>query len=87
MDNELKEKFETLCGVFGMNPSVAMTIFAKAVVRERRIPFEITAGEDPFWSEANIAHLRAAVADVKAGKYAVHDLIDEDGVDDKSMAG
>jgi addiction module RelB/DinJ family antitoxin len=42
MDENLKKQFEGLCSDFGMNMTTAFTIFAKAVVRERRIPFEIS---------------------------------------------
>ena len=43
MDTQLKNELDALCAQFGMNTSVAINIFARAVVRERRIPFEITA--------------------------------------------
>ncbi len=43
MDEALKEEFDCLCRDFGMNASTAINIFARAVVRERRIPFEIAA--------------------------------------------
>lgn len=44
MEESLKKKFDSLCNEFGMNATTAINIFAKAVVRERKIPFEITAG-------------------------------------------
>ena len=43
MDEDLKRQFDTLCEEFGMNTTTAFNIFARAVVRERRIPFEIIA--------------------------------------------
>lgn len=43
MDESLKKQFDTLCADFGMNATTAFNVFAKAVVRERRIPFEITS--------------------------------------------
>ena len=43
MDEDLKKEFETLCDAFGITMSSAYVMFAKAVVRERRIPFPITA--------------------------------------------
>ena len=43
MDENLKNELDELCAQFGMNTSVAINIFARAVVRERRIPFEISA--------------------------------------------
>ena len=45
MDEAVKKQFDALCSDFGMNASTAINVFAKAVVRERRIPFEITASE------------------------------------------
>ena len=43
MDDTLKNQFEALCSDFGMSMTTAINVFAKAVVRERRIPFEISA--------------------------------------------
>lgn len=43
MDEELKYQFDDLCREFGMNATTAFNIFARAVVRERRIPFDISA--------------------------------------------
>ena len=63
MDDHLKKQVEWYCGEFGMSWSTAVTIFAKALVRERRIPFEITADDDPFYNEANIRYLQSAIAE------------------------
>lgn len=41
MDTDLKNEFDSICEDFGMSASVAISVFARAVVRERRIPFEI----------------------------------------------
>ena len=43
MDEKLKMELDELCAQFGMNTSTAINLFARAVVRERRIPFEISA--------------------------------------------
>lgn len=43
MDEALKQQFDSLCREFGMNTSTAINIFARAVVRERKIPFEISS--------------------------------------------
>ena len=43
MDSQLKRELDAICNEFGMNTSVAINVFARAVVRERRIPFEIAA--------------------------------------------
>jgi addiction module RelB/DinJ family antitoxin len=46
MDENLKRQFDALCADFGMNATTAFNIFARAVVRERKIPFEIQASEE-----------------------------------------
>lgn len=43
MDNDLKVQFDALCDQFGMSTNTAINIFARAVVRSRRIPFIIEA--------------------------------------------
>lgn len=43
MDENLKNDFDSLCADFGMSMTTAINVFARAVVRERRIPFEIAA--------------------------------------------
>lgn len=51
MDETLKKQFDTLCSDFGMNASTAINVFARAVVRERRIPFEIVSPEPEITRE------------------------------------
>ena len=43
MDESLKRQFDALCSDFGMTASTAINVFARAVVRERKIPFEIAS--------------------------------------------
>ena len=45
MDETLKRQFDSLCQDFGMSASTAINVFARAVVRERRIPFDIASPE------------------------------------------
>ena len=45
MDEDLKKDFDGLCNDFGMTMTTAFIIFAKAVVREKKIPFEICASQ------------------------------------------
>ena len=44
IDSNLKENMEKVCSDLGMNMTTAFNIFAKTVVREQRIPFELTVG-------------------------------------------
>ena len=45
MDEDLKKQFDNFCSDVGMSMTTAFCIFAKTVVRERRIPFEIRTNE------------------------------------------
>lgn len=73
-----KKSFEKFCNETGMNVSVAINMFIKAVLRERRLPFEIRV--DPFYSESNIKHLEKIALDVKNGtaKFEEHELLEEE---------
>ena len=42
MDEDLKRDFGQFCENVGMNMTTAFVVFAKATVRERRFPFEIS---------------------------------------------
>ena len=72
MDENLKKQFDELCNDFGMTASTAFNIFARAVVRERKIPFEIVS------PEPNITREKAMEAFLslreKASKNNLQDL-------------
>lgn len=51
MDETLKKQFDALCSDFGMTASTAINVFARAVVRERKIPFEIASPEPEITRE------------------------------------
>lgn len=78
MDEQVKKQFDEFCNEVGLNASVAVNMFAKAVLRERRIPFEISVEADPFYSEANIKRLKKSIEQLEAGKGTEHDLIEVD---------
>lgn len=42
MDKNVKEQYEKLCKSLGMNMTTAFNIFATAMVRQKKIPFEIS---------------------------------------------
>lgn len=75
MDDGLKREFDNMCSDFGMSMSTAITVFAKAVVREKKIPFEIRSSE-PFYSEANQKYLAKSLNDYKEGRLTKHELIE-----------
>lgn len=76
IDEKLKKQAELLFEDMGLNMTTAITMFAKAVVRQNKIPFEISA--DPFYSESNIRELERRIADIESGQSIPkeHDIIE-----------
>ena len=74
IDANLKREMEIICKAMGMNLTTAFTIFAKKVTNERRLPFEITAPADPFYSEENIARLKESIAQLEKGQGTIHEV-------------
>ena len=48
----------------------------KAVLREKRIPFDIAQTPDPFFTEPNLSHVKKSVQELRAGKGTAHELIE-----------
>lgn len=80
MDEQLKKNVEEICQRMGMNLTTMLTIFCRKVEQERRIPFDITADPDPFYSENNMRYLKEKYDALMDGTLplADHDLIEED---------
>lgn len=76
MDENLKKQFDAFCNEIGMTMTTAMCVFAKTVVREHRIPFEISTVADPFYSRSNMEHLHRGIAALNAGKGVEHEPIE-----------
>ena len=77
MDEELKKSMEETCKDLGLSMTTAFTIFAKKVIREKRIPFEVSV--DPFYSESNMTYLKKVISDIESGKTVLteHELIED----------
>ena len=73
MDENLKKQFDALCSDFGMSATTAFNIFAKAVVRERKIPFEISSPSD------------TTRADTKAAFWEMRSIAAENGLQDMTL--
>lgn len=76
VDERDKVNFDTFCSNVGLNTSTAINLFVKAVLRENRIPFEITQMTDSFYSEANINYVKKSVQELREGKGTAHELIE-----------
>ena len=61
IDDDIKKGFDKFCEEVGMNPSVAVNMFVRAVLRENRLPFEISSVANSFYSKENMARLRKSI--------------------------
>lgn len=69
MDADLKREFDKVCNDLGLTMTTAVTILAKKMTREKRIPFEVSM--DPFYSESNLAALDHSIQQLKEGKVVI----------------
>ena len=76
VDEKDKARFDAFCSNVGLNTSTAINLFVKAVLRENRIPFEITQATDPFFSESNMTYVKKSVKELREGKGTAHELIE-----------
>jgi addiction module RelB/DinJ family antitoxin len=71
MDPDIKRQFDSFCAEVGMNPSTAFNMFARVVVRDKKLPFEIST------TKLTTEDLSGRAADFKAGRNIVrHDTIE-----------
>ncbi len=68
MDQDLKQRFEEFCNDMGMTMTTAFNVFAKKVVREYRIPFEIGAEKPNAETREAIEEVQRMKADPTLGK-------------------
>ena len=83
MDEVLKKQFDGLCQEFGMNASTAINVFARAVVRQRRIPFEISSPESEITREGALqafTALRAQAINNGVAAMSLDDINQEIGL-------
>ena len=72
MDDSLKSDFDKVCNELGLSMTTAITMLAKKMTREKRLPFEVSV--DPFYSEKNLARLRRSIAQMESTGGTVHEV-------------
>lgn len=72
MDDALKRDFDTVCNDLGLSMTTAITMLAKKMTREKRLPFDVSI--DPFFSDENMARLRRSIAQMEATGGTVHEV-------------
>ena len=66
MDDNLKQDFDSVCNELGLSMSTAITMLAKKMAREKRLPFEVSL--DPFYGASNMKALSASIEQMRQGK-------------------
>ena len=72
MDDALKRDFDEVCNELGLSMTTAITMLAKKMTREKRLPFEVSV--DPFYSDENIARLRKSIAQMESTGGTIHEV-------------
>ena len=72
IDENTKKEMEQVCDELGMNVTTALNIFIKKMIREKRIPFDVSI--DPFYSESNIKALEESKRELEKGNVVVKTL-------------
>ena len=72
IDEQTKKQMEEICIELGITMSTAFNIFAKKVIREKRIPFDVSI--DPFYSESNMKALSKSIKELEEGKVVVKSM-------------
>lgn len=72
IDESTKKQLEQICSELGITMSTAFNIFAKKVIREKRIPFDVSI--DPFYSESNMEALSKSIKELEQGKVFVKSM-------------
>lgn len=76
MDESLKQDFDTICSELGLTMTTAVTMLAKKMTREKRLPFEVSV--DPFYSAENMARLKRSMAQMEATGGTIHEVALDD---------
>ncbi len=84
LDENLKKQFDYLCNEFGLTMTTAINMFVKAVVRENRIPFEISANIPNSVTRKAIEDIENGISysvPYKSGKDVTRAILEGDNED------
>lgn len=81
MDDTLKKDFDSVCNELGLTMTTAVTLLAKKMTREKRLPFEVSI--DPFYSASNLDALDESINQMKQGKTVTKTMEELDALADE----
>lgn len=74
VEDKIKENADLALSEMGISMSTALTMFLTKLSKEKRMPFDITASDDPFYSPENIARLEHSAAQMEKTGGTVHEI-------------
>jgi len=77
LEPDKKKEFAKLCDSMGLSVSGAINIFVTKVLQCRRIPFEISADADPFYTDVNQRFLLESISQLERGEGKTFDDVSE----------
>ena len=81
MDAQLKQQFDSVCNDLGLSMSTAVTMLAKKMTRDKRLPFEVSL--DPFYSQSNLSALSESIQQMQQGKTVVKTIEELEALEDE----
>lgn len=75
VDSDLKHRFYSLCEDLGLSAATAINIFMKTMVRERKVPFEISA----------VSSRDLQIDVYKANLHDIRNKLADSGLEDMSL--
>ena len=84
LDDDMKKELDAMCDEMGMNITTFFMIYAKKALRDRKIPFEIVAPVDPFYSKQNMDKIRESEKQIKEGKVIVKTMEELEAMENRS---
>ncbi len=70
VDDQVKKEFTEIVADLGLNPTAAINLFVRAVIREKSIPFSVTlrTREEQEWNDYVSARLKLGYEDMLEGR-------------------
>ncbi len=68
MDDDTKKELDEMLDAMGMNIATFYSIYTIRSLRDRKIPFDITAPADPFYTETNMTQIKKAQKQIQNGQ-------------------
>ena len=84
LDNDLKKQFDYLCNELGLTMSAAINMFVKAVVRENRIPLDLSLNIPNEITKKAIEDVENGISysvPYKSGKEVTKAILEDDDED------